>query len=508
MIKVYFNLIFIFLFSVPCFAVNLDVEDMPIVDALAMITEITSVNYSFTGEVFNVDFTVKNISKSKLNVEFERYLNGKGFDVVRDGSVRLIVGHGLTYSDKNTLCYRVQWLDAETLKTTITDIWKDSISVGVSDNVLILSGDSHSINSLVSKLQKYDAPFDENIIVFRLKYISSTDFINAVSKDENLKDVVQGDSWSNSVIVKGNKYVAMMIDSYVKSLDVKNDSKDYEIIQLFNFTPENIITAVTPLISGASVVAAGSTKIIISGTPYDVERLSKIVRSLDGKMCQIQINAVVAILTDSQYKELGTKVSYLDSSATYTAGIVKSIYDPSLLFDVLTGSFGLDVSAVEGKASDSILSEPSILVTNGTQAKIYVGQEVPVQTSETVSDEGEQTTTTVERQEVGISLTVTPTVKDNFISIVLEQEISSVDSTTSSGDYVFNTETISSTLLMANGQTTIVGGLKVYNTDKSSDKVPFLSSIPFVGGLFGYDSDSDERRNVVVSLTAQIIEKS
>ena len=163
----------------------------------------------------------------------------------------------------------------------------------------------------------------------------------------------------------------------------------------------------------------------------------------------------------------------------------------------------------EGKARD--LSRPRVLVSSGKEATINVGGEVPISSITTSASGGEQTQNTTFKQ-YGITLSVTPTLKEEKIDIVMNLQVSDVDKTfalpaTKTSDIAYKTRSTQTQLLLEDRQQVIFAGLIRYNDSDQIKRVPFLGSIPVVGLLFrNYSKQApDEGKELIISLTPTIM---
>jgi general secretion pathway protein D len=114
---------------------------------------------------------------------------------------------------------------------------------------------------------------------------------------------------------------------------------------------------------------------------------------------------------------------------------------------------------------------------------------------------------------VGITFKVQPYIEPSgdFIHLKVDQIVSNITGDSALGqqavDIVFDKKEISSTVVVADGDTIFLGGLRSDELGTATDQIPFFSSLPFIGPLFTYDADKHERRHLVVSLRVNVIEK-
>ncbi len=165
--------------------------------------------------------------------------------------------------------------------------------------------------------------------------------------------------------------------------------------------------------------------------------------------------------------------------------------------------------ALKGKVS--VLSRPSILARNNQQAVIVVGQEVPIPTSNQITDTGQQIQS-VSYQDVGIILRVTPFITVNkTVEMIVSPEISSLSTQTVNLSSNFAApvinKTSAETVVVTPDQTTVViGGLMQKETSSTVNKVPLLGDIPFVGNAFKRTTKTDHRTELLIFLTPYIVE--
>jgi general secretion pathway protein D len=158
-----------------------------------------------------------------------------------------------------------------------------------------------------------------------------------------------------------------------------------------------------------------------------------------------------------------------------------------------------------------ILSAPTLLTVDNQKAEILVGENVPFITGQGVDISNvENVFTTVERQDVGIKLTVTPQVAEGDVVVLdVQQEVSRVIDTEILDANVVGPTTskrsASTTVSVADGRTAVIGGLISNAVQDRESKVPLLGDIPFLGRLFRADSVKDEKVNLIIFLTPHVI---
>lgn len=175
----------------------------------------------------------------------------------------------------------------------------------------------------------------------------------------------------------------------------------------------------------------------------------------------------------------------------------------------------LTALAQESKAK--ILAAPHILVSDNREARIQVGQQIPLATSTTTQPLSTTTTTTttvaststIQYKDIGIILKVKPQINDSgLVSLEVTQEVSSQGADVNIAGQAFSSinKTEATTNLVAqDGETIIIGGLIREDVTKAKDGIPFLSKIPLIGNLFGTTTDNTTRAELIILLTPRVV---
>lgn len=200
------------------------------------------------------------------------------------------------------------------------------------------------------------------------------------------------------------------------------------------------------------------------------------------------------------------------TSANYSASSAKTLGE-----EMHVGTVGskrdLDVvfKFLNTLGNTQILSNPKLAVINNQEARIHVGERQAYVTTTTTTG---QTTTTVSEEvtfvDIGIQLSVTPHINDDgYISMKIKPEISSVTSTlvTPSGNAIpiIDTSMAESTVLVKDGTTIVIGGLRREEKTNDSEETPFFSKIPLLGFLFKSGSKKTDRTELLIMLTPYVV---
>jgi general secretion pathway protein D len=172
---------------------------------------------------------------------------------------------------------------------------------------------------------------------------------------------------------------------------------------------------------------------------------------------------------------------------------------------------GLDIdatlTAAAARGDVSIVSRPVLLATNNESAEILVGSQRPfVQVQRALPTDAAIRDQIVQYKDVGTRLVVKPTISaDGYVTLDVTQEVNSATAETAFDAPVISTRTVSTRLLIKDGQTIALGGLTDSQHDANQGGVPVLSSIPIIGGLFGNASRRATETELFIFLTPRVI---
>ncbi len=306
---------------------------------------------------------------------------------------------------------------------------------------------------------------------------------------------------------------------------------------------------------GQAVIARyeGANAIVIAA-PADVQRrLGEVIRQLDVRREQVLVEAIIVEISDIAAQRLGvqfllsgtggsnipfsvTNYSNAAPNLLAVAGAIaaekrygqdnsttvalRNAAVNSLLnanggqfgFGGNLGSnavFGFVVNAVKADTASNVLSTPSVMTLDNAQARILVGQNVPLATGQALSNNFDNAFRTVQRQDIGIALDVRPQINaGGTIKLTLRQEVSSIATsivTQNIPDIILNKREINTTVTVDDGQIIALGGLIDENERRAIEKVPLLGDIPFLGNLFRSRSRDRTKTNLMVFIRPTII---
>lgn len=307
----------------------------------------------------------------------------------------------------------------------------------------------------------------------------------------------------------------------------------------------------------------GANAIIIAAPADDQRRISEVIRQLDVPQEQVLVEAIIVEISNNVARELGVQLLFggkdkpfavtnfsnsspniidlagglladnLNQTTTVINGDTVTTTTNSTAGDLLrenaatkalsaSGAYtgfltelskdtylGALINAVQTDKNSNILSTPHITTNNNVPASILFGQDVPISTGEALSQGNfNDRFRTIERQNVGIELDVTPQINaGNMVRLDLRQEVSSIAGTVSrtSNELIINKREIKTTVTVGDREIVALGGLLDDNEQRTLQKVPFLGDIPLLGEAFKSRARSRVKTNLMVFIRPTIL---
>ena len=254
-----------------------------------------------------------------------------------------------------------------------------------------------------------------------------------------------------------------------------------------------------------------TNSLLIRAQPADYETIRQAVEALDLRPLQVFIEVLIAEVRRTRSLDLGVTANATKSAnGNETSGsITSSSANDFLVRFTRGGAISVDValSALSARGDVHILSRPLLLAENNLEARILVGSQRPfVQVFRSLPTEGAVRDQVVQYRDVGTSLSLLPTINpDGYVNLQVKQEVSSATDELQFGAPVISTREASTHLFVKDGETVVIGGLADRQVQQTRSGIPMLSSIPWIGGLFGATRNSDAQSELYLFLTPHIV---
>jgi len=437
-------------------------------------------------------------------------------------------------------------------------------------NMLIISDRAANVTRMLNIVRRIDQASDEDIEVVPLQHASASEIVRIMTA---LTQTARGDgapvttslvadARTNSVLIGGDRNERLRLRTLIAHLDTPleeggdtqvrylryADSEDLSTKLQQHFTGQMQAAAgqaagASPSMDGISVWADTQTNaIVVNAPPKMMRSLMQIVDKLDIRRAQVLVEAIIVEVTVDQKNELGVTWA-IEGSGTdapiavtnfpgFMNGVVQlgsaasggGTGDPTGLIGegITMGvgrisdsgiSFAAVLRALEGDADTNIISTPSVVTTDNEEATLNVGQEVPFVTGSFSNTGGSGAINpfqTVQRQQVGVKLAITPQINEgNSMLLNISQEISSIASSSSGAvDLVTNQRIVETTVIVDDGQILVLGGLLEDVLRESVQSVPVLGKIPLLGNLFRSRKTEKVKTNLMIFIRPTILRDS
>jgi len=389
------------------------------------------------------------------------------------------------------------------------------------NSLIVVAGavDARRVRALATSLDRPLEPGDQRINVYYVRYADAVQLVDVIS-----------------TMLTGQRRSPLRSESRT---GVRADAKTPQTAAASASASQASSQQQASAISSDVRLSAdpSTNSVIIDAAQQDYRMIRSLLESLDIERPQVFVEAILAEVSMEKSKELGVEWQAGGDignatilARTALSALNPALADPSSLSGLIAAAVsdktiqlpdGTEVPAqvalFRALATDSdinVLSAPTLLTLDNQEARIVVGQNVPFVTGQGVDLSSVQNVfTTIERQDIGVKLTLTPQVAEGDVVILdIAEEVSAlVDNSLLDAKSVGPTTTIRSaqtTVSVQDGHTAVIGGLIANAVQRRASKVPFLGDIPGLGRLFRTDADKDEKVNLIVFLTPHVIRNS
>ena len=257
--------------------------------------------------------------------------------------------------------------------------------------------------------------------------------------------------------------------------------------------------------------------ILVYGTPADFARVESALQRLDVPVVQVLIEASIVEVTLDDTMKFGLQWTFSNAfnndrfSGTGVVGMPGGGSGGSSgegFRYTLSNALGVRavLDALAKKSLVRVLSTPSLMVLDNHTASINVGDQVPIQSSQTIT-EGGNISTSIQYKDTGVALSVLPSVNiGDMVTMQISQAVTDVglpDGAT--GQRSFLQRQISSKVAVRSGETIVLGGLIRENANTGSSGIPLLHEIPLLGALFGQKASGGRRTELLVIITPRVV---
>jgi general secretion pathway protein D len=436
-------------------------------------------------------------------------------------------------------------------------------------NTLILADRASNVNRMLRIIRRIDQSSDSDVEVVAMQNASAAEMVRTMTALNPAQASAEGgmsplrvvaDERSNSILLAGDKTQRLRARTLIAYLDTPLASGgDTRVRYLRYADAEKIAGKLKEQLTGTSAAGAAGTAggtattvgggttiwaepetnaLVITAPAKTMNSLMTVIDKLDIRRAQVIVEAIIVEVSADKSAELGVNWLIDGSNDDQAVGgfiepvggtsivdLVRAARDPATLTTVprgttvgvgRLGSSGVNFAAVlralRGDSTTNIIATPSIVTMDNQEAEIKVAQEVPFVTGQYTSTGGNTSSQlnpfqTIQRQEVGTILKITPQINEgDAVMLKIEQESSSIAASSSGAvDLITNKRTISTNVLIEDGGTVVLGGLIQDSQTGGEQRVPFFGRIPVLGEVFRTRSAKKTKTNLMVFIQPRIL---
>ncbi len=436
-------------------------------------------------------------------------------------------------------------------------------------NILIISDRANNVNRMMRIIRRIDQASDAEIEVVPLQNASAAEVVRTMTALTQAQAQAEGgaapqirvvaDDRSNSILLAGDRNQRLKARTLVAYLDTPlANGGDTRVRYLRYADAEKIAAKLKEQVAGLASATPGATAaggtaaspdrstviwaepetnaLVVTAPAKTMNSLMAVIDKLDIRRAQVLVEAIIVEVSGDKSAELGVNWAIDGTNSGNAVGgfiqpvggvsivdLARAADDPSTLTTQPLGTtigigrlaasgvnFAAIIRALRGDSNTNIIATPSIVTMDNQEAEIKVAQEVPFVTGQFTNTGNNNTVTpfqTIQREEVGTILKITPQINEgDSVMLKIEQESSSIAASSQGAvDLVTNKRTINTNVLIEDGGTVVLGGL-IQDTQTGSEKrVPFLGRIPVIGEAFRTRSAQKTKTNLMVFIKPRIL---
>ena len=441
-------------------------------------------------ELFDLNIVIPDTLQGKTSIKlhdvtwrqiFQVVLTPVGYTFVEDGNIiKIVSNESLTQEPVSTEIFIINYAKASEIQPTLASLVDTAaggkIVIDPRTNSLVITERPSRMKRIKPVIDQLDRPTDQVMIESKFVEVANNDIRNI------------GVNWSS-------------LSGYTVTATPGSQGI---------YTYQNQYGSTNSTNSGNTGGTTGSNTTTNSNTLSSGSTTSSSVSSTNGVIGNTSTTGTTGTLGNSVGNTInnvvntGTSLTQALGSAGASTNTIAAVFS--------SDQFKLVLSALQQLNNSKIVSNPTVVTLNNTEAQINVGQQYPIPNYTFNQQTGTFEVAGFTYKDIGIILKVTPQVNSRgFIKLTLSPEVSQNQGTTSFGGAsgaaipIIGTRKATTQVSIKDGYTMGIGGLISYNQNKVTNKVPFLGSIPILGYLFKQENRNDVADNLVIFITAKTI---
>ena len=441
------------------------------------------------------------------------------------------------------------------LKTAIPQIQVSPIGNG---SAVLLVGKAALLSRAAGVIRAIDAPDSiRTIKVCALQYANAKLLeaqLNAIAKDASSKlagMVSVSDERTKRIILVGSSQNIREAERIIKDIDVPSRTENFHVYRLKNADAKTVAEQLSQILAVAAKLSPDpkgampstvvpdlpTNSLVFTASQEQYNSLKTILEQLDTQPKQVLLRGLIAEVSLNKLNSAGIDWAAWGGDlfgSTVVAGNVQlgktavpsdiqqlyqNLITKEVWHDTPNGGYSTTETAGAGLAyayikllnkfdAINVLSMPRLMCTNNLESSLQVGQVIPqLKGSLTNAANTDSVTNSYEYKDVGLILTVTPHIRSgNLVALEIEQRIEDLMTTTNSVTPITSKREVKTSVLVANGETVVIGGLIKEAEKELKNRVPLFSYIPLIGNLFKSQEKQREKVDLMIFLTPYILE--
>jgi type II secretory pathway component GspD/PulD (secretin) len=456
-------------------------------------------------ELFDLNLVIPDTLQGKTSVKlhdvtwhqiFQVVLTPVGYTFIEDGNIiKIVSNESLTQEPVSTEIFVINYAKASDIQPTVTSLVDAAaggkIVIDARTNSLVITERPSRMKRIRPVIDTLDRPTDQVMIESKFVEVSNNDIKNIGVNWSSLSSYsVTATPGSNGIYSYHNAYGSSTNNGYNTTNGTTGSSTT---------NPGSTSTSNTTITNPGSTNLSNTSTITSGSAPSTTSTIgnssgttvSNTLSSTAGSIVSNGITSATNVLTGVT----GTGVSQNVLSAVFSAD-----------------QFKLVLSALQQLNNSKIVSNPTIVTLNNTEATINVGQQYPIPQYQFNQQTGTFQVDGFIYKDIGVILKVTPQVNARgFIKLTLEPEVSQTPGTTSFGGAsgasipIIGSRKAKTQVSLKDGYTMGIGGLISTNFNKGTNQIPLLGQIPLIGYLFKQNTTNNVVDNLVIFITAKTI---
>ena len=431
------------------------------------------------------------------------------------------------------------------------------LSAHTSSNTLVVSDTRRRLQRLVEIIRHLDVQEDSGLEAVKLKHAAASQVIKTLqpllTSGGKSKSSVFGegiaagdiklaaDDRSNTILMTGSKQVRRRLRTLVDQMDTPMAHQGETRVVYLKFAKAVDLAEVLRNTLAEKYQGSGKDRknreaterqvsiqadedmnaLLITAGPDQHAEIQAVIQALDVRRAQVLVESLIVEMSDDKARSLGIQWLAGHEDLVQLSGanaLAATALQQGNLVGLMKAGKGLNIGvlarALANDGDANIISTPSLITLDNAEAEINVGREVPFVTGSYTSAGGssgaDNPFTTIQRNDVGLTMKITPQINQgSTIRLDIDQEISNLlpgaAAQFGASDLVTSKRSIKTSVVVEDGNILVLGGLVDDTLRESQVKVPVLGDVPVLGQLFNYREATKEKRNLMIFIRPKIL---